>query len=55
MNVKVFNKLPKHIADSLGNKKQFIRKLKTLLLDQSFYSVNEFLNYSHDLQESDYA
>jgi hypothetical protein len=54
-SIKIFNKLPKHIADSLNNKKQFIRKLKNLLLNQSFYSVNEFLNYSHDLQENDYA
>jgi hypothetical protein len=50
-SIKIFNKLPKHIAYSLNNKKQFIRKLKNLLLDQSFYSVNEFLNYSHDLQQ----
>jgi hypothetical protein len=40
MSTKIFNKLPKHIADSLNNKKQFIRKLKNFLLDQSFYSVN---------------
>jgi hypothetical protein len=43
----VFNKLPKHIADSLGNKKQFIRELRNLLIDQLFSSVDEFLNYSH--------
>jgi hypothetical protein len=55
MSIKIFNKLPKHIADSLNNKKQLIRKLKNLLLDQSLYSVNEFLNCSHDLQENDYA
>jgi hypothetical protein len=33
MSIKIFNKLPKHIADSLGNKKQFIRKLRNLLID----------------------
>jgi hypothetical protein len=53
MSIKIFNKSPKHMADSLDNKKQFIRKLKNVLLDQSFYSVNEFFNYSNDLQEND--
>ena len=42
MSIKIFNELPKHIADSLDNKKQFIRKLKNLLLDQSFYSKMNF-------------
>jgi hypothetical protein len=41
-----------YIVDPLENKKQFITKLKNLLLDQSFYSVNEFLNYSHDSVEN---
>jgi hypothetical protein len=51
MSKKVFNKLPKHTADSLGNKTQFIRELRNLLIDQLFYSVEEFLNCSH---ENDY-
>jgi hypothetical protein len=50
--IKVFNKLPKYVTDSFENKKQFIRKVKNLLLDQAFYSVNEFLNFNYDLEES---
>jgi mevalonate kinase len=50
--IKVFNKLPKYVTDSLENKNQFIRKVKNLLLDQAFYSVNEFLNFNYDLEES---
>jgi hypothetical protein len=49
INVKVFNKLHKYIVDFVENRKQFIRKLKKVLLDLSFYSVKEFLNYSYDL------
>jgi hypothetical protein len=48
MCIKVCNKLPKHTADSSGNKKQFIREPRHLLIDQSLYSVNKFLNYSHE-------
>jgi hypothetical protein len=52
MCIKVLNKLPKYVTNSLENKKQFIRKVKKLLLDQAFYSVNEFLNFHYDLEES---
>jgi hypothetical protein len=51
----MFNKLPKHTLDSLENEKQFIRKLKNLLLDHSFYCVTEFLYYSHNSEENDYV
>jgi len=45
---KIFSKLPKYIVDFVENKKQFVGKLKNLLIDLSFYSVNEFLNCSYD-------
>jgi hypothetical protein len=51
MRKKVFNKLPKHTADSLGNKKHFIRELRNLLIEHLFYPVDELLNNSH---ENDY-
>jgi hypothetical protein len=52
MCIKGFIKLSKYVTDSLENKRQFIRKVRNLLLDQAFYSVNGFLNFNNDLEES---
>ena len=52
---KIFNKLPKYIVDFVENKKQFIGNVKHLLIDQSSYSVNEFLNCSYDPQGNNYV
>jgi hypothetical protein len=43
-SVKVFNKLPKFIADLVLDKKRFIVSLEKYLIKKSFYSVEEFLN-----------
>jgi len=32
MNVKIFNKVPRYIVNSIENKKQFVGKLKNLLI-----------------------
>jgi hypothetical protein len=40
--IKIFNHLPVHIRASSNNVKQFKRKLKNLLLEQSLYSIDEF-------------
>jgi hypothetical protein len=45
MNIKVFNNLPNCIADLVQNKKKFIGKLKSVLIEQSSYLVNNFLDY----------
>jgi hypothetical protein len=42
MHIKLFNGLPKWIAYLIQNKK---RKLKGVLLSQSFYSVNDLQDY----------
>jgi hypothetical protein len=42
MSVNIVNKLPIYIADCVENKKQFIGKLKNLVILQSFYSVKNF-------------
>lgn len=55
MSVNIVNKIPIYIVDSVENKKQFIGKLKNLLIDQSFYSVNKFLNYSYKPQRNHYV
>jgi len=43
------------VVDSVENKKQFIGKLENLLIDQSFYSVNKFLNSSYEPQGNHYV
>jgi hypothetical protein len=45
ISIKVFIRLPNSIADLVQNKKKFIDKLKCVLMEQSFYSVNDFLVY----------
>jgi hypothetical protein len=48
---KVFNSLPNWIADLVKNKKTFIGKLKSVLMEQSFYLVNNFPDYCGTLWE----
>jgi hypothetical protein len=43
-SIKVFNKLPKFIADLVLDKKHFIPSLEKYLIKKSFCSVEEFLN-----------
>ena len=42
MSIKVFNSLPNWITDLVKHKQIFIGKLKSVLMEQSFYSVNDF-------------
>jgi hypothetical protein len=49
MSVKIFNSLPTYVIDSVQDEKQFIGKLKEILIHNSFYSVDEFLLYCQDL------
>jgi hypothetical protein len=46
MCIRIFNKLPAHIANLVGSKKTFISALRKYLADKSLYSVEEFLNES---------
>jgi hypothetical protein len=36
-----FQHLPKCIADFVDDKKQFVKPLRSLLIDQSFYSIDK--------------
>jgi hypothetical protein len=45
MSIKIFNTLPVSVAELVKDKKQFILALKRFLVVESFYSVNEYLNY----------
>jgi len=44
MSIKIFNKLPDHITDSIGNKRSFISRLNRYLVNKSLYSIDEFMN-----------
>ena len=46
MGVKIFNKLPPKIQYLSNNKKQFHKTLKKFLLLGSFYTLEEFYNWS---------
>jgi len=45
MSIKIFNSSPYWTADLVQNRKIFIGKLKSVLMEQSFYLVNNFLDY----------
>jgi tellurite resistance protein TehA-like permease len=42
MSIKVFKRAPNCTADLVQSKKKFIGKLKSVLLEESFYSGNNF-------------
>jgi hypothetical protein len=42
MSIKVVNSIPNCIADLVQSKKKLIGKLKSVLLEESFYSVHDF-------------
>jgi hypothetical protein len=44
MCIRIFNKLPEHIANLVGNKMIFISTLRQYLVSKSLYSLEEFLN-----------
>ena len=44
MCIRIFNKLPNHIANLVGSKRAFISTLREYLVDKSLYSVQEFFN-----------
>ena len=46
MGVKIYNKLPPKIQSLSTNKKQFYKTLKKFLLLGSFYTIEEFYNWS---------
>jgi hypothetical protein len=50
MGVKICNKLPPKIQSLFSNKKQFYETLKTFLLLGSFYTLEEFYNWT-DISE----
>jgi hypothetical protein len=45
---KLYNKLPNYIKN-LENLKPFKKQLKAFLLQQNFYSVDEYLSYTQEI------
>jgi hypothetical protein len=45
MGIKLYNHLPSHLK-ILKNTQLFIRKIKSFLLQQIFYSVQDYLSYN---------
>ena len=43
---KIFNKLPKCMAELVLRKKCFVSNLKKYLIDKAFYSIEEYMNSS---------
>jgi len=46
MSVKVYNSLPIYIKNEINNTKKFESLLKKFLLENSFYSLEEFYNFA---------
>ena len=51
VSIKVFDSLPNWIADLVQKKRIFTGKLESVLMKQSFFSVNDFLEYCGMLRE----
>jgi hypothetical protein len=45
LRIKIYNNLPPHIKDISNDLKKFEVKLKQILQIDSFYSLQEYLNY----------
>jgi hypothetical protein len=50
MSVKFFNSLPNYLIDLVYDKKQFMEKIKNILIHNPSYTVDEFLLLCQDLQ-----
>jgi len=46
MSVKIYNSRPIYIKNESNNTKKFESLLKKLLLENSFYSLEEFYNFT---------
>jgi len=51
--MKIFNTLSALTAELVNNKKHFISMQKRLLIAEFFYSINEYLNYQHEVKIND--
>jgi len=47
MGIKIFNHLPDYIKVLINEKQLFKKTLERFLLDNIFYSIDEYLNYNN--------
>jgi hypothetical protein len=47
MSVEIYNSLPFYIKNEISNTNKFESLLKTFLLENSFYSLEEFYNFTY--------
>ena len=47
MGIKIFNHLPNHIKGLINEKQVFKKSLERFLLDNIFYSIDEYLNFNN--------
>lgn len=50
VSVKIFNTLPASVTELVKDKKHFMSALKRCLIVEFLYSVNELLNYQHEIK-----
>ena len=48
MGIKLFNHLPDYIKELINEKQVFKKTLERFLLDNIFYSIDEYLNHSNN-------
>ena len=48
MGIKIFNHLPNYIKCLINEKQVFKKTLERFLLDNIFYSIDEYLNFSYN-------
>lgn len=48
MGIKIFNHLPDYIKGLINEKQVFKKTLERFLLDNIFYSIDEYLNFSNN-------
>ena len=48
MGIKIFNHLPNYIKGLINEKQVFKKTLERFLLDNIFYSIDEYLNFSNN-------
>jgi len=46
MGSKIYNQLPNHIKDLVNKEKIFKKTLQRFLIENVFYSIDEFLNFN---------
>ena len=52
MDIKIFNLLPNYIKGLINEKQVFKKELERFRLDNIFYSIGEYFNFSNNIFDS---